>query len=448
MHRFLAALTLTLLVGCTLVQQPAPQEATPQTTVAPQSEEQMTQQTPTPPSTEVDEAFIEENGEPGPLTLTVWIVRDLLPPAESGEDTALIEELAEFEASMPDVQVEVFIKRVDGAGGTLDYLRTAPDVAPTVLPDLVLLTREALVRASTEGLIVPLGEAAGPEIDAAFYDVAEDLVTVNGQIVGVPYVLSTQHSVYRTTVFTEEVPNSFEALLEERENPVVYTFPAGPVTGVSRPLLEQYLAAGGQLFNDEGGTVLTGEALEEVLTFYSEAREVEAIDPVVFQFATPAETWERYTTGQSALATVTSTTYLREREEVRSTGLTWTPTPDGTPAPLVEGLAWGLTTGSPDRQEAALMLLNFLLDPVNHGEFTQQIGWLPSQPAALSVWGDDDPYRDFGDLILNNASLLPDSADRQDVAAAIQEALEAVLLNGELPSQAAAQAAQRINGAE
>ncbi len=96
---------------------------------------------------------------------------------------------------------------------------------------------------------------------------------------------------------------------------------------------------------------------------------------------------------------------------------------------------------------AAMALVNFLMNPVNQGLYSQAANRLPSQPAALVVWGEDDPYVAAADQLLNYAQPMPDAALQATVGAAIQDALEAVLLKDVLPVQAAAQAEQMVNEA-
>jgi hypothetical protein len=92
-----------------------------------------------------------------------------------------------------------------------------------------------------------------------------------------------------------------------------------------------------------------------------------------------------------------------------------------------------------------MALINTLMNPVSQGVFTQAAGWLPSQQAALNVWGDNSRYAVFGDTLLNSARPMPDPALLAVVGPAIQGALEDVLLNDALPVQAASDAAQLVN---
>jgi ABC-type glycerol-3-phosphate transport system substrate-binding protein len=306
---------------------------------------------------------------------------------------------------------------------------------------MALLDLDSLVQAASDELIVPIEPLADPAITETLYPVAVELATQNDQLYGMPYLLETGHVVYRDTIF-QDPPNSFEAILT---SPVAFVFPAGALGPVNQTLLLQYLSAGGTLTNEEGFPQIDRAALIDVLQFYDDANTADIIDPEIFQLTAPVESWEQYLERQTGLAAVTSTLYLNESEAVRSTGLTWTPTYDGAPQALVTGWFWVITTQDPDRQAMAMALINFLMNPVNQGAYSQGAGWLPTQQTAFTVWGSDNAYAGFGDMLLSQASTFPDPIILSIVGPVLQEAMEDVLINGISPVQAANDAAQKIN---
>lgn len=394
-----------------------------------------------PPTPTPAESTPEPIAPEGPSALTVWTIEAVTPSNDTAGGAELLAQLATFDESHTDIQVEFYVKRVSGPGSTLAYLRSAPPVAPGILPDLALVDRDTLVQATSENLIVPIEILIDPAITSALYPVAVQLGTVGGQLMGLPYVLEVQHMVYRETAF-EEPPSSFEAVLA---SPTPYVFPAGTLGNVSHTFLLQYMAAGGRLADESGVPVLDVVPLTQVLDFYAQAHQAGKVDTALFQITDPGETWRMYLERRAGLATVTSTLYLARRSEARSTGLCWIPTPTGEPFALASGWSWVIVTNDPDRQAMAMALINFLMNPVNHGAYTQAAGWLPSQQAALAVWGDGDPYLTFGNQLLSSARPLPDTPLRAAVGPAIQDAVEDVLLNGIAPAQAATRAAQSVN---
>jgi ABC-type glycerol-3-phosphate transport system substrate-binding protein len=443
LHRvplLIAALALALLLPACGVLNLRPASQPTETTEQPTpTESSPTLEAPSAAEPAFDEPEVADDGDE--IVLVVWMPEALSPEPDSPAEEEWSAQIAAFEEAHPDLRVEVHTKLTTGPGSTLAYLRSAPPVAPSILPDLALLDQESIVQAASEDLVVPMDTLLDPAIVDSLYPVAVELGTVDNTLVGVPYTLQFDHVVYRETLFPDP-PNSFNAVLE---SPVPFVFPAGTPGSVNRTVLAQYLAAGGTLSDADGNPHLDAVALAEVLTFYEAAREAGVVDPALFQISDPDDSWAMYLGRQAGLATVSSTTYLAGRDELRSSALTWIPTPDGEPLALVTGWLWVIATEDPDRQAAAMALFNFLMNPVNQGGYSRAIHWLPSQGGALAVWGDDDDYVPFADRLLGSAVPLPQPGVRTATGTAIQEALEAVLLNGAAPIQTANEAAQQVN---
>lgn len=384
----------------------------------------------------------ETNGQ---FTLTVWMPETLAPNGETEGGQELQSQITAFDEARTDLDVDVEVKLTTGAGSTLSYLHTAPEVAPSILPDVALVNLNALVQAAHDELVVPVNTMVTPEETSRLYPAAVELSTIDGILIGIPYVLEMQHTVYREVLFLEP-PNSFAAVLE---SPVPFVFPAGTLGEagrVNRTTMAEYLeAAGGSLLNDAGEPYIDEDALSEVLQFYVDAEDESIIEPALLQLTNPTETWQMFSARQAGLATVRSTDYLAARDTLTGTQFTWIPTASGEPFTLVDGWMWVITTRDPNRQQAAMSLVNFLMDPINHGSFTEAAGWLPSQPEALNVWTQTDQYASFADQVLANAAPVPEAGLQATVGVAIQDALESVLLDGVSPVQAAVDAAQRVN---
>lgn len=444
----LAAGTLiaALLAGCDLLPgSPSPSPSTQVAALTPEVTETATLAATGESGSDNAAALTEEpvvDESAGDVPLVVWAPEILMPSSETPGGQTLLDQITAFDEMHPGIPVEFYPKLTRGPGSAISYLRSARPVAPGALPDLVLLSRESLVEAAREQLIVPVGPLLDRSSVQDLYPVAEALGTVDGQLVGLPFVLEVQHTVYRETLF-EAPPNSFDRLLQ---SPVAFQFPAGPRGPVNLTVLTQYMAAGGALVDADGAPMIDEGALRVVLSFYVEARERGVVDPVLFQIVDPAETWSSYRDNRTNLAVVTSTLYLLERDQVRSpTGLTWTATPDGQPYALATGWSWAIVTTDPARQEAALALIDHLMTPTNQGAFSEAAAWLPSQRGALEVWGSTDRYASFAHTLLNNSEVVPDVGLQTIIGAAIQDAFENVVLNGMLPLEAASSAAQSVN---
>lgn len=380
--------------------------------------------------------------DPEAMVMTVWMPEGIAPAADTPAGQELRDQIADFDDPRDELSVELYAKRSRSAGGIIAYLRSAPPVAPGMLPDVALVPRDSLIEATRENLIVPINTLLDPATFTEMYPVASALGMVDGQAAGLVYLMEFPHIVYREAFF-ESPPNTFDIVLR---SPVPYLFPAGGQQTVSLTFLQQYMAAGGTLLDEDGNPHLDAEPLREVLTFYADARREAVIDTSLFQISDPANTWSAYTDRQAGFTTTTSSLYLADRADLRAgTRVTWIPTPDGSAFALNTGWAWVVVTRDPLRQTAALEFINHMMEPSRHGRFSQLGGWVPSQRTALNVWGDSDPYLAFANTVLINAQPMPDPLVLAAVGPALQGALEDVLLENALPISAATLAVETVS---
>lgn len=378
----------------------------------------------------------------GQTILTVWMPDTMYDATDAPGRQAFLDQLATFDDQHPDIQVQVYAKRLRGPGGMLSYLQTGPPVAPTILPDLALVDRDALVETAHAQLAPPIDGVIGQAYQADLYPAALETGRVGDALEGLPYLVEVDHVAYRQTVLSTP-PLTFSQVLETGQ---LFVFAGGVSSGVSPVVLLQYLAAGGTLANDKGAPAIDPAALTAVLEFYSQARVRHDVTSEVFQLPDTAAVWAVYRDRRANLAAVTSTQYLAGLAQVTSTRAGAIPTSDGKPAALARGWSWLLLAHDPDRQTAALALLNFLMSPANQGRYSEAAHYLPTQPAALALWASQDSgYPAFADQLLTNARPMPDSTARVAIGVAMQDALEAVVLNGVQPAQAATRAADSVN---
>lgn len=387
--------------------------------------------TPTPAAT----LTVEESTRP---EIVVWWPAALAPAPESPAAQIFDSQLADYadhRGSAPHVR----IKRLEGTGGILSTLRTAGLVAPAALPDLTLLPYKDLSVAVNAGLVYPL-DAQLPETFARdLYPQALALGEIEDTLYGIAYTLQITHLLYRETVF-DVPPTTLEAVLAQGQP---FAFPAGVESGVSETVLLQYLAAGGRLAGEDGTPLLDEEPLLTVLDFYEQAVAEGLAGPELLDYTSVADYWGDFLSGALSLALVDSTTYLNVHGLV----------PNAVAAPVVtdsdsssggasyatlRGWMWVLTTADPDRQTAAIDLLDWLMQAEHQFELTRALGWLPSQPGTLRMWPQDD-YRMLVSDLLTNGHLLTTNA-RTPSADALQAALITVLRGEQSAVDAAAAA--------
>ncbi len=381
------------------------------------------------------------------ITLGLWLPEELDPYGGGPAADTLARQLTEFSQAHPDLQVEVTVKPAYGRGGLLDFLRTARDAAPSVLPDLVVLDAAELETAAGLGLVQPLDPLLSLAEMTDRFPFAAELGTVDEQTLGFVVVADMQHLAYRP-VLLDSPPVSWTHVISP---PVPFLFPAG---GRDRQIndatLIQYLAAGGQLTDPEGRPWLDEEAMVSVLGFYSDCTSITPISPT---YQTPAisptlvlnitdadQSWELFQAGEGGMTVVRASRYWLEADETVAAASI--PTHDGRPFSVARGWVIAVVTDEPARQSLATLLLNWLLAPEHSAQWTQAAGLLPGTRGALRAWDISDSDR----TVLRNTMEAAVAAPPPDVMAtagrAMQDALEALLRRKASPEDAAAAATE------
>src|SRR5690242_20469259 len=86
--------------------------------------------------------------EPGIRILRVWLPSQFDPAAENSPSKLLAQRLADFESQHPGLKIEVRLKKADADGEIINDLSVTSAAAPSVLPDLILLSRPDLESAA------------------------------------------------------------------------------------------------------------------------------------------------------------------------------------------------------------------------------------------------------------------------------------------------------------
>jgi ABC-type glycerol-3-phosphate transport system substrate-binding protein len=434
--------------------------------------------------------------QPMIVTLQLWLPEELDPYGDAPGADVLVQQLDDFGAAYPDVQVEVVVKRAHGRGGLLDFLRTARDAAPSVMPDLLVLDVADLEMATDLGLLQPLDSLVVETEMAERFPFASELGTVGEQTMGFVVGADVQHLAYRPTLL-DSPPVSWTQFISP---PVSFLFPAaGRDRQVNDATLIQYLAAGGSLINDAGDPALDEDVMVSVLGFYSDCVSAATFSPVVspvvtvtvmppitttgllttstgispsvpltaFVTITPpvvlppvsmiispnvvlstrdgGHAWERFGQGEGDIAVVEAGRYWLEADETFGPALI--PTQDGRPFSIARN-AWAVAVvaDDPARQSVVILLLNWLFAPDHTGEWTQASGHLPGTRSALRYWDVSSADRAVLRHVLDAAIPAPDPDLMEIVGPPMQDALRAVLRGRDSPEEAAAAAAQSLGG--
>ena len=433
----LSILLLLALAGCTALTPTAEPTAVPPTPTS------------IPPT-----AVLVPTLEPQPITaaLKLWLPEGLNPYSDNPEAEILLQQLAEFSRNHADIQVEVFVKKIHGRGGMIDYLRTARDAAPSILPDLVVVGADDLASMANANYIQPLDDLLPSAKAEDRFPFAVEMGTVKSQegdettTVGFVIGADMQHLVYRKSPSGPPSTSWTQVITP----PVSFIFPAGGRDlQVNDATLIQYMAAGGEVTNSEGNPFLDERTLLKVLTFYDDCAGTGAISPTIVLDITDAEqSWERFKAGEGDMAVVQASHYWPEVlasavDEPFVAGSV--PTRDGFPFTIArQAWAIAMVTDDPNRQALAMTLFDWLTAPDNTAEWTQAAGYLPGTRSALRMWDITQAEQVALRDLLDAAVPAPPQEVMSTVGPAMQVAVESVLTGEASPQEAARTAAQSL----
>ncbi|MBN1956277.1 MAG: extracellular solute-binding protein [Anaerolineae bacterium] len=418
-------LAVVLLTACALPPAPATDSPlpTPSPTFSPTA-------TPTPPS-------------PGRLvsTLTLWLPEELTPYAENPGAKVLAQQLSDFNLAYDDLQVQAIVKKAQGRGGLLDFLRTASVTAPTVLPDLIVLRSDDMQVAAQAGLLQPLDGLLSENLSTDRYPFAIALGQVDGQTMAIPLTAELEHLAYQPVLF-DRPPITWTDVLSSETS---FLFPAAGREGaLNDATLVQYLGAGGRLADGEGNPQLDPEPLAAVLGFYSEIAAAGVISPpVLLTLEDSTACWERFLAGEAGMVVVNSRQFWTAQDVAAAPGVL--PSQTGQAVAIARG-EWvlALVATDPQRQQQAMFLLEWLLSPERYGTWTQNTGYLPTTRGGLAAWEILPAERAVLDALLERSQLPPAPEIWQVVGAPLQVAVNAVLMGRRSPAAAAAEAVRAV----
>jgi ABC-type glycerol-3-phosphate transport system substrate-binding protein len=380
--------------------------------------------------------------EPKPaVRLTLWTVEPVSPQAEGAAGRAFANGLRVFEETYHDISVTVVLKNTSGKGSVLDYLRTASQVAPSILPDVVVLDTVDLASAAHAGIVVPLDDLASPLLTKDLLPAALRAGTVDGQLVGIPFEMDVEHFIYNTNKVAS-TPLSWTDVVSSN---ATYVFPAKGRNGlVNDAFLIQYLALGGRLQDDEGHLLLDEQPLRAVLGYYRQGEQLGVVPSSVLDVSTPDDIWPAYVSARVGMAHVNSHRFLTDRNVLRSTQFADIPTRDGNPLAIGRGRVLAIVAHDPGRQATAMRLIEWLMMPGGNATWSQATAHLPTRYAAFNLLANDDPYWLFLQHQMEIAVPPPAFPGYDQVGRVLQQAVVEVMTGEATPEAAAAAAVAAV----
>lgn len=373
-------------------------------------------------------------------TLELWLPEALNPYGGGEGSEALAQQLSDFSDSYPDLQVDVVVKRAHGRGGLIDFMRTARDAAPSVLPDLIVVDASDLATVAGSGLVQPLDDFLAPAASDDRFPFATTMGKVEGQTVGVIVGADMQHLAYRPALF-DSPPLSWSQVISA---PASFLFPAGGYDGqVNDATLIQYLGAGGKLTDAEGNPALEEGVMIDVLDFYSRCITNTVIAPTQVLTATHVDqVWETFKQGEGGMTVVRASRYWPEADETIAPAPI--PTKNGQPISIARGWALAMVTDDPSRQDLAMQLFDWLTAPHHNASWTQAAGYLPGTRSSLRLWRVAEEQRTVLRNLLDAAIPPPRPIVLEKIGLPMQQALTSVLQGNASPEEAASEAVEAL----
>src|SRR5579859_2129734 len=426
-----------LLAGCGLL--PGPARATPTAgTPAPRLTQtaRASTGTPAPDRTLTPAAVTPATPAGAPVALLVWLPPEFTPDVSTRSGQLLSDQIQAFETAHPGTAVEIRTKAASGAGGLLNALSTAANAAPSVLPDVIALSRDDLATASAAGLVTPLDTLLPAETLADFYPYSLAMARVGGLWVGLPFAGDARVLAYMSTAYDEPPLHWSDVVTGPMALPV-----AEP-TGLT--VLDSYLASGGTLADANGKLHVDPEALSMTLEAYQHLQTAGILLPNTLDYADAATAWQALRERRANLAVTSAQLFFAEYLRVSGASATLLPTMGEPPVALADGWSCAVVNTAPERHALAAQLIRWLDAPEQNGPWSEAAGVLPTRAASLALWKETGPSG-VAQQVVAHAQLQPLASVLAAVGPALQEALTTVLNGRATPFAAAAVAAAAVN---
>ncbi len=373
--------------------------------------------------------------ENGPATLRVWLPPEFTPDTDTASGRILADQISAFEAAHPGVAVEVRLKAATGSGSLLNALVSAANVAPDVLPNLVVLRRDDLATVAAGGLVAPLDDLLPAEVLADYYPFAQAIGRANGAWVGLPFAADARVVAYLTNVYANP-PLRWDDLITGS-----FILPGAESTGLT--VLSAYLAQGGTLADADGLVRLEAEVLAQALEHFQDLQAVGVLPPAALDYPDTAATWEVFRERRATLAVTTAQLYMGEYFRVEGAAATLMPTSGEPPIALADGWSWAMVNVSPEQFPLCAELLAWLTAPQQQAPWTEAANVLPTRAGTLAAWRSQRLLPFVSDVV-THAQLQPSAATLAVVGPPLRQALGDVLNGRATPFAAATLAAEMV----
>jgi ABC-type glycerol-3-phosphate transport system substrate-binding protein len=386
---------------------------------------------PPPPSVTPSPTPARLDFAPADNQLVLWLPPFGAPLDDTRGGAVLAAAFRQFERDHAGVRIDAHVKAEHGPAALRAYLRSAQQVAPAILPDLMLIDTQELWQVAELGLVPAL---APDEVRSdGFYAFAPAAVTYRDQVFGIPYAVDIALAAYDPARLLAP-PRTWNDVLT---GDAWLLFPTGGDTDASLVSLLQYMGAGGELPAESARATPAG--LEAFFEFLAAAQQAGLIPPEVVDLATFDAVWRAYLAARPEIVTLVIAGFRQTAEAGGEVALAPVPTRNGERATVAATWAFAVLTPEPERRRLALALVDALLAVEVQGNWSRQAQRLPSRPEALTVWPAGNGQTAFLSEQLTAAVALPNGHAFADFVSDLQTA-QSELLRGDLSVDAAVQA--------
>lgn len=336
------------------------------------------------------------------ITLTLWTTEDFAPSATPA-GRILRSQFDAFTAANPNIKIEVVLKKPYGKGGMLDFLTTTSAVVPEHLPDLLTIDMAQVPQAMDTGTLQPLDGWLPAELNNDLFPFAVQAAHYKKQWIAVPFVTDVQHLVFNKTRI-KRAPTTWDEFLKQKSALLL------PVGGDDAFLL-QYLSLVPP--NDDSQLVFDQAATAQVLNFFKRSRDANLMPDSASGLKSADEVWTPFAANPSALAQVSASRYLTERE--KQPNLTYAPLPtrEGKVTMIATGWAFAVTATDTNHQAAATRFVQWLVQSDRLAPWLLAAHRLPASRTTLNQAINPPDYAAFLRDGLEHAVYLPLATPRE-----------------------------------
>lgn len=367
----------------------------------------------------------------GPRILRVWVPPQFDPAADTDASRMLQARLDDFAERRPGLVLEIRVKEENGPAGLLDSLVTTNAAAPSIMPDLVALSRSNLESAALKGVLHPLDGLTGLLDDPDWYPYAIQMARIQNTTYGMPFA----GDALALIGYAKPMP----ARWIDIQGDTTFLFPGTDPQALFS--LSLYKSAGGILVDEGGMFVLDQKIMSDVLTFYTRSAVNEYLPYSVVNFQDYNQTWEAFQERRVSMVVGWTKQYLDNPSQ--TIDLAPLPALDDGSYTLATGWTWALAGSDLENQPLAVELAEFLSDSEFLTAWTEVAGYLPTRPTALTSWQDALLATKLGQ-VADSAQLVPGNDVLVTFGPLFQEAVQSVMNGEQLPTGAAQSAAEQL----